>query len=189
MAEEAPVTPPTAEEGKSSVQEFLQREDEDESVRKWKESLLGDAAQDNAAASPPDDKRLVIPQEFKVVIEDGPTYTYNLQSEEGLAQLQKGYDLKEGCTFHYELTFLVHHDIVLGIKLHTKSKKAIKSTEAIFDIGSYPPTVAPIVKVMEDCECPAGAMIRGGYKAQCSVEDDMGRTHFKFEMKFNIVKA
>ena len=42
---------------------------------------------------------------------------------------------------------------------------------------------------MEDCECPSEVAIRGGYKAQCSIEDDMSRTHFKFEMKFNIVKA
>jgi hypothetical protein len=173
-----------------SVQDFLQRPDEDESVRKWKESLLGDAAQDLSLASPKDDPRLVIAKEFKVVVTGGQTLTYNLENQDQLNDLKKnGYKLKEGQTFHYEITILVHHEIVLGLKLVTKSKKMLVKDEHAFEIGSYPPTVAPIVKELEECEVPAGMMARGEYHCTSTVEDDMGRTHFKFEMKFSIDKA
>ena len=174
-----------------TVDEFLNRKDEDESVRKWKESLLGDAANaDPALTHPKDDPRLVIPKEFKVVINGGKTHTYNLENKANLEDLKKnGYELKEGQVFHYELTFLVHHDLVLGLKLRTKSKKMIAKQEAVFDIGSYPPTIAPIVKVLEECEVPVGSMTRGTYKVENTIEDDMGRTHLKFESKFTITKA
>ena len=182
----------SAEQDKpKSVQEFLDREDEDESVKKWKESLLGDAAKgDPALASPKDDPRLVIPQKFCVMVQGGESYTYDLQNKDQLQDLKKkGYKLKEGQTFHYQATFLVHHEIVLGLKLKTKTKKMLSSQSAEFEIGSYPPTIAPIVKDMEECEVPTGSMARGTYKVIASFEDDMGRNHFKFEMKFSIEKA
>ncbi|KAK8833982.1 hypothetical protein M9Y10_037465 [Tritrichomonas musculus] len=174
-----------------TVDEFLNRKDEDESVRKWKESLLGDAANaDPALTHPKDDPRLVIPKEFKVIIHGGKTHTYDLQNKDSLNDLKKnGYELKEGQVFHYQITFLVHHDLVLGLKLKTKSKKMIAKQEAVFDIGSYPPTIAPIVKDLEECEVPTGSMTRGTYKVDNSIEDDMQRTHLKFESKFTISKA
>jgi hypothetical protein len=177
--------------GPTTVQEFLERPDEDESVRKWKESLLGDAAGgDPTLSAPPDDPRRVIPKTFKVIVTDGPTYTYNLEDKAQLDDLKKkGYVLKEGQSFHYELTVLVHHEIVLGLRLKTKSKKMISSQEATFDIGSYPPTIAPIVKELDDCEVPTGAVTRGDYKCVNTIEDDMGRTHIKFDSKFHISKA
>ena len=163
-------------------------EEDDESLKKWKASLLGDA--DNEAASPKDDPRKVIPLEFKIIIEGGETLTFDISTPEKRNEIANTcYDLKEGQTFHYELSIHVHHDIVLGLRFVTKSRKAIKSFEEQFDVGSYPPTVAPIVKVMEDCEAPAGAMVRGSYKAQCKLVDEAGNEHFSFDMKFNIVKA
>jgi hypothetical protein len=174
-----------------SVQDFLERPDEDESVRKWKESLLGDAAgADPALSAPPDDPRRVIPKEFKVIVADGPTYTYNLEDKAQLADLKKkGYALKEGQSFHYQVTLLVHHEIVLGLRLKTTSKKMLSKQEAVFDIGSYPPTIAPIVKDLEDCDVPVGTITRGDYKCTNILEDDMGRTHIKFDSKFTIGKA
>jgi hypothetical protein len=174
-----------------SVQDFLQRPDEDESVRKWKESLLGDAAAaDPTLSSPPNDPRRVIAKEFKIIIHGGATHTYNLEDQAQLTNLKKkGYHIKEGQTFHYEVTILVHHEIVLGIKLRTKSKKLIGSQEALFEIGSYPPTIAPIVKELEECEVPSGALARGEYKCVSTIEDDMGRTHFRFDSRFVVDKA
>ena len=174
----------------NSVQDFLQRQDEDESVRKWKESLLGDAASgDLSLASPADDPRHVIAKEFKVVVHDGPTYTYNLEDKDQLTDLKKnGYELKEGQTFHYEVTILVHHDIVLGITFETKSKKMLAKQEASFEIGSYPPTVAPISKVLDECEVPSGKLARGEYKTINVIKDERDNKYFTFESKFRIVK-
>jgi hypothetical protein len=180
-----------ADDGPKTVQDFLDRPDEDESVRKWKESLLGDAANaDPTLSAPPDDPRRVIPKEFKVVVHGGPTYTYNLEDQAQLNDLKKkGYSLKEGQTFHYQITLLVHHEIVLGLRLKTISKKLISKQEAVFDIGSYPPTIAPIVKELEECDVPVGSVTRGDYKCTNTLEDDMGRTHIKFDSKFTISKA
>jgi hypothetical protein len=78
----------------------LARQDEDESIRKWKEYLLGDAAgADPALSSPPDDPRRVIAKEFKADIHGTATHTYNLEDKTQMAQLKKkGYRIKEGQT-------------------------------------------------------------------------------------------
>ncbi|KAH0786357.1 rho GDP-dissociation inhibitor 1 [Histomonas meleagridis] len=178
-------------EQENSVQKFLDREDEDESVRKWKESLLGDAAGgDLSLASPKDDPRLVIAKEFKVVIHGGNTYTYNLEDKDQLNDLKKnGYVLKGGQTFHYEVTILVHHDIVLGITFETKAKKMLAKQEASFEIGSYPPTIAPITKALDECEVPVGKMTRGEYKVVNTIKDERDNKYFTFDSKFKIEKA
>lgn len=178
-------------EAPKTVQDFMNREDEDESVRKWKESLLGDSAKgDQAEANPADDPRRVIPLELQVVTEGGPLYKYDLTNQAQLDDLKKkGYGLKEGGSFHYVVTFKVHHEIILGIKLKTISKKTIAKQEAEFDLGSYPPTVAPIVKECEECEVPEGMMARGEYKVTNIIADEMGREYLKFDAKMKIGKT
>lgn len=178
---------PDAPQDGPMVNQFMENDD-DASLNAWKESLLGDAK--NPAASPADDPRRVIPKEFKVIVHNGPTMAYDLQSEASLNELKKkGYVLKEGQVFHYAVSFLVHHDLVIGLKLKTKTKKMLSSREEVLEIGSYPPTVAMISQDLEECEVPTGGATRGGYKVSASFVDQTGATHMKFDMKFKIEKA
>ena len=65
---------------KVSVEELLAKDSEDESLRRYKEQLLGAAAQGHTAVDPNDKRRVVI-TELKIIFEDRPkgdvTYTLN----------------------------------------------------------------------------------------------------------------
>ena len=160
----------------------------DESVEKWRRELEGD--KDDPRANPPDDQRRVIFEEFSVHVSDGKVYTYDLTTKEGLAKCAKeAYILHEGDTFHYELKFRVHHELVLGLKMKTKAKKLLNSQEEEFEIGSFPPKVDQLTKVMIDCEVPTGFLARGKYDVVNTIINGKGENLFSFDSKFEIVKA
>jgi hypothetical protein len=70
-----------------NVAELLAKDTEDESLRRYKEQLLGAAAHGDLGDS--NDPRRVIVTEFRVVFEeDVPNIVYNLSHEAGLQQLQ-----------------------------------------------------------------------------------------------------
>ena len=163
------------------------QEVEDESLKKWRDSILKNA--DDPRANPADDPRRVILKEFSVVIQDGPTHVYDLSSQEELNKLKnEPYFLKEGCTFHYELSFYVHHELAIGLKMRVKSRKFIGSNEEVFDIGSFPQSPEIITKSMMECEVPSGFMARGSYTVTNTIVNNNGETIFAFDSKFEIVK-
>jgi len=163
-------------------------EAEDESLRKWREAILRNA--DAPEANPKDDPRRVIIKEFRVIVTNGPTYTFDLTTPQGLEKAKsEPYILKEGCTFHYELKFCVHHELAIGLKMRVKSRKMIGSNEEVFDIGSYPQSPEDLTKVMIDCEVPVGFMSRGKYSVTNTIENNNGEAVFQFDSKFEIVKA
>jgi len=94
-----------------------------------------------------------------------------------------------GQVFHYQITFLIHHDIVLGLRLRTKTKKMLSSQSAEFEVGSFPPTIVAITKDLEECEVPTGKMSRGSCAVTAELVDEKKRKHISFTMKLKIEKA
>ena len=160
----------------------------DESVEKWKKQLEGD--KDDPRANPADDPRKFIPEEFSVVIENGKTYSYDLQKKEDLDRAAgEAYILKEGDNFHYELKFRVHHEFLYGVKLVCKNKKMLGSNQQEFEIGNFPPKVDQLTKVMMTCEVPTGFVTRGKYDVVNTIVNMRGDKLFEWNSKFEIVKA
>ena len=88
---------------KVSVEELMAKDAEDESLRRYKEQLLGAVAKGNVAADPNDKRRVVI-TELRIIFEDRPdgdvTYTLNTQADV-LAMKSKPFIMKEKC--HYQV--------------------------------------------------------------------------------------
>ena len=85
------------------------RTQEDESLRKYKEALLGAAASGDVA-SPSDDPRRVVIVKMRVLFDDRPDgdIEYDLDSPEKLAAMKDSpFQLKEGCKYKIEVTFRV----------------------------------------------------------------------------------
>ena len=74
---------------KVSVAELLAKDAEDESLRRYKESLLGAAAKGHTATDPNDKRRVVI-TELRVIFEDRPggDVTYTLNSAADVAAMK-----------------------------------------------------------------------------------------------------
>ena len=87
---EAPDDYKVSDKAAKNVAEILAADSADESLRKYKESLLGTAAHGDLGN--PDDPRKLIVTEFRVVFdpaENRPDIVFNLDTPEGLAQLQE----------------------------------------------------------------------------------------------------
>ena len=88
---------------KVSVEELMAKDAEDESLRRYKEQLLGAAAKGNVAVDPNDKRRVVI-TELRIIFEDRPdgdvTYTLKTQADVQ-AMKSKPFVMKEKC--HYQV--------------------------------------------------------------------------------------
>lgn len=135
---------------KVALDELLKQDQDDESLRKYKESLLG-KLDDGAARMvflfsitpfsrshtdwwflyvAKDDPRRVVVKEMAVLFEDRPggDILYPLESAAELEKMKKTpFLLKEGCHYKIRVTFRVQHDIVSGLKyVNSVYRKGIK---------------------------------------------------------------
>lgn len=131
---------------KVTVNELLTMDQQDESLRKYKESLLGQASRevfarmlhhvylsltvcvafcvkwlyfDVPAFAAANDPRRVVIEEMKVICEGRPggDIVYKLDSKEALDKMKDdAFVLKEGCNYKIQVTFRVQHEIVSGLK-------------------------------------------------------------------------
>jgi len=196
--------PPTDDEANKDVPEYkvgkkvaigdlLQQDAEDESLRKYKESLLGNTS-DHAA--PKDDPRRVVVKQMKVLFEDRPEgdVEYSLDSKEQLANMKNSpFVLKEGCHYKIRVVFRVQHDIVSGLKyVNSVYRKGIRVGKDTQMLGSFGPQVnAHEVTFPRNGweEAPSGMLARGSYTAKSQFVDDDNVTHLEYEYAFDIKSA
>ncbi|GMH92664.1 hypothetical protein TrST_g1783 [Triparma strigata] len=181
-----------SDKASANVQELMKADAGDESLRKYKEQLLGKAAKGDLGDT--SDTRKVVVIEFKVVFEDkgSPDQVFNLDTEEGVAKLTAdGLQLKEGAGFRFELKFRVNHEILTGLKFINKTKKGIFSQSEDVVIGSFAPATEPYSFAFPRYgfnNAPAGMMFRGVYKATDKFTDSDGNEHLTYDYKVKIVR-
>eukprot|EP01092_Planopodium_desertum_P007878 TRINITY_DN3253_c0_g2_i1.p1 TRINITY_DN3253_c0_g2~~TRINITY_DN3253_c0_g2_i1.p1 ORF type:complete len:196 (+),score=43.96 TRINITY_DN3253_c0_g2_i1:18-605(+) len=175
---------------KASIKELMSKDTEDESLRKYKEALLG-----KEAYAPKDDPRKCVILKFEILFESRPggNLEFKTDTKEELEVLsKKGFTLKEGCHYKTRITFRVQHEILSGLKMLTVVKKGIipvaKDSEML---GSYRPQKD--LHIIENPrrgweEAPAGALARGQYKASVNFVDDDKTNHLEFHYTFKIGK-
>jgi len=174
---------------KASIDQLLSQDAEDESLRKYKESLLG-----NTVAGPTDDPRRVVLVAMKVIFENRPggnEIVYPLETKEQIEHLKKSpFVLKEDCKYKIAITFKVQHDIVSGLK-HVNSvyRKGIRVANIKTMMGSFGPQAEPHQITMPRHgweEAPSGLLSRGSYTAKVEFNDDDGANHATVEYAFSI---
>ncbi len=86
----------------------------DESLRKWKESLGLGSGKD---ISDPNDSRKCIILSLGLEVDGRPDITIDLKAPGALDSLKnKPFTIKEGATFRMKAQFKVQHDILAGLK-------------------------------------------------------------------------
>ena len=101
-----------SDKASANVEEIMKADAGDESLRKYKESLLGKAA--NGDLGDTSDPRKVVVAEFRVVFEDKLTedLVFKLDTEAGVGKLTaEGISIREGSGFRFELKFRVNHEV------------------------------------------------------------------------------
>ncbi|KAH7695582.1 rho guanine dissociation factor isoform 1 [Aphelenchoides avenae] len=151
-----------------SVNEILEADSQDESLKKYKETLLGGAAPGNVPLIEPDNPNNVLVKKLSVTIDGKPTHTVDLPASEEFT-LQ----IKEGSVYKIELQFYVQRDIVTGLKyLHKVSRLGISVAKEAYMLGSYGPKGELYTYSTPQEEAPTGMMGRGKYRVRSLITDD-----------------
>eukprot|EP01087_Luapelamoeba_hula_P012821 TRINITY_DN3619_c0_g1_i2.p1 TRINITY_DN3619_c0_g1~~TRINITY_DN3619_c0_g1_i2.p1 ORF type:complete len:196 (-),score=47.53 TRINITY_DN3619_c0_g1_i2:89-676(-) len=187
--ENAETTPGYRVPEKKDVSEYLAMDAEDESLRKYKEALLGAAG----SAGDPSDPRRVIIQEMRIIINGRDPIVYDLSAKGSESQLaSKPFVLKEKCEYKIQVSFKCQHEIITGLKLinivHKTGVRVAKEEEML---GSFPPgpTVHNVVFPRNGWdEAPSSMLARGTYKGKHRFCDDDGKCHLEYEYQFAIKK-
>ncbi|CAN6460367.1 unnamed protein product [Victoria cruziana] len=166
-----------------SLKEHLERDKDDESLRKWKEKLLGCVDDNENGQLEPEVTFLSL----GIVSENCPEFTTTLPIDGKHGDVL--FTLKEGSDYRLKLTFRVKHNIVLGLSYsNTVWKGGFQVDQSKGMLGAFAPQQEPYVHMLEEETTPSGAMARGTYMAKLKFEDDDRRCHLELDYVFEIKK-
>ncbi|KAL0306308.1 UNVERIFIED_CONTAM: Rho GDP-dissociation inhibitor 1 [Sesamum radiatum] len=169
---------------KRTIKEHLETDKDDESLRRWKEQLLGsvdaDAVQDDQE---PDVKILSL-----TILSPGRS-DIELPIPEGGNPKGLWFTLKEGSRYRLRFSFKVSNDIVCGLKYtNTVWKAGLKVDSAKEMLGTFSPQVEPYVHEMAEETTPSGMFARGSYSAKSKFIDDDNKCYLEINYTFDIQK-
>lgn len=180
---------------KVTTDELLKLDAEDESLRKYKESLGLSSSAKDPETCPPNDPRRVVIKQLKVECQGRPggDIIYNFETKEQVEKLkEKPFTLKESCNYRIGVTFKVQHELVSGLKyVNVVTKMGVKVNKDDVMIGSYAPNKQAYVSQFPRNgfeEAPSGMLARGKYKAKTQFIDDDKVVHLEYEYSFEIKK-
>ena len=127
-----------------------------------------------------------------MLFEDESTEDVVFALEPTAAMSGASFSMKEGCSYKFQLSFRVQHEIVTGLKFRNKVKKSMFSDTEELMLGSYAPQTAPHSFLMPRHgweQAPKGMLARGKYKATAKFVDSDGVEHAQFGYQFTIERA
>jgi hypothetical protein len=171
-----------------SVKDIIQADAEDESLRKYKEALLGSAIAGAVEVFPNDPRRVIVNKLAIVVQGVQPDIEIDLTLPHDELK-KKVISLKEDCHYQVRIFFYVQREIVQGLKyVQQLYKTGIRVDKSTYMVGSYGPKkeLQSYTTTME--QAPSGMMARGTYTVKSLFTDDDKNEHLKWEWKIEIKK-
>lgn len=167
-----------------TLKEQLEKDKDDESLRRWKEQLLGAVDIDNVGETlEPEVKILSLsilsPDRSDIVLpipEDG--------KPKGL-----WFTLKEDSRYSLRFSFQVNNNIVSGLKYTStvwKNGMKVDSTKEM--LGTFSPQQEPYTHVIPEDTSPSGFFARGSYSARTKFVDDDNKCYLEINYTFDIKK-
>uniref|UniRef100_UPI0037E7A9D9 rho GDP-dissociation inhibitor 1 n=1 Tax=Semicossyphus pulcher TaxID=241346 RepID=UPI0037E7A9D9 len=168
-----------------SLQEIQELDKDDESLRKYKEALLGKAA----AVADPSAPNVQVTR-MTLLCETAPNPLV-LDLTGNLDNFRKNpFTLKEGVEYRIKIHFKVNKEIVSGLKYTQQSfRKGVKVDKSDYMVGSYgprPDEEYEFLTTME--EAPKGMLARGTYNIKSKFTDDDKHDHLSWEWSLTIKK-
>ncbi|XP_034566806.1 rho GDP-dissociation inhibitor 1 [Notolabrus celidotus] len=168
-----------------SLQEIQELDKDDESLRKYKEALLG-KADDVADPSVPN----VQVTRMTLLCETAPNpLVLDLTGDlDGFKK--KPFVLKEGVDYRIKINFKVNKEIVSGLKYNqTTFRKGVKVDRSDYMVGSYGPRPKEEYEFLTTMEeAPKGMLARGTYNIKSKFTDDDKHDHLSWEWSLTIKK-
>lgn len=167
-----------------TLKEQFEKDKDDESLRKWKEQLLGNVDINDVGESLEPDVQIV----SLSILSPG-------RSDIVLPIPQSGkleghwFTLKEGSRYSLRFSFQVSHNIVAGLKYTNnvwKTGVKVDSTKEM--LGTFSPQAEPYTYEMPEETTPSGYFARGSYSAKSKFLDDDNKAYLDISYSFDIRK-
>ncbi|BFG42912.1 hypothetical protein CerSpe_291860 [Prunus speciosa] len=168
-----------------SLKEQIDKDKDDESLRRWKEKLLGCLENDLNGQMEPEVKF----HSIGIISDDFGEISTPLPVDEN--QIDRVlFTLKEGSRYQLKLAFSVLHNIVSGLTYsNTVWKGGLQVDQSKGMLGTFAPNKEPYVHTLEEETTPSGLLARGIYSAKLKFEDDDRRSHMELQYTFEIKKG
>ncbi|OAY34663.2 rho GDP-dissociation inhibitor 1 [Manihot esculenta] len=165
-----------------SLKEQIEKDQDDDSLRRWKEKLLGCVEGDLNGQMEPEVKF----QSIGIISSDFGEINTPLPVDDNRSG-QLLFTLKEGSQYQFKLTFNVLHNIVSGLTYsNTVWKGGLQVDQSKGMLGTFAPHQESYVHTLEEETTPSGLLARGIYTAQLKFEDDDRRCHMDLKYSFEI---
>ncbi|EEF30098.1 rho GDP-dissociation inhibitor 1 isoform X2 [Ricinus communis] len=167
-----------------TLKEHLEKDKDDESLRKWKEQLLGSVDFESIGETlEPEVKILSLS-----IISPGRSDIVLSVPEDGKPK-GSWFTLKEGSHYNLMFSFQVSNNIVSGLKYtNTVWKTGVKVDSAKEMLGTFSPQPEPYTHVMPEETTPSGMFARGSYSAKSKFLDDDNKCYLEINYTFDIRK-
>ncbi|CAH2291799.1 rho GDP-dissociation inhibitor 1 [Pelobates cultripes] len=167
-----------------SIQEIQQLDEHDESLRKYKEALLGSLPRAVDANAPN-----VVVTKLTLVCTSAP-HPLELDLTGDLEKFKKeSFCLKEGVEYRIKISFKVNKEIVSGLRYQqTTCRKGVKLDKTTYMVGSYGPRLEEYEFLTPIEEAPKGLLARACYNMKSLFTDDDKTNHLSWEWNLNISK-
>ncbi|XP_013788870.1 rho GDP-dissociation inhibitor 2-like isoform X2 [Limulus polyphemus] len=170
-----------------SLREIVEADQEDESLRKYKEALLGEATKEVVILEPDNPKRVLV-KKLLLIVDGRPDLTLDLSGNIDNLKNQT-FIIKEGIHYKIRVEFFVQREIVTGLKYVQKIlRHGIQVEKIIQMVGSYAPKPEIQSFTTQQEEMPSGMLARGKYCVKSLFTDDDKNEHLKWEWSFEIRK-
>ncbi|NP_001080660.1 Rho GDP dissociation inhibitor (GDI) beta S homeolog [Xenopus laevis] len=167
-----------------SLQEIQELDKDDESLAKYKKSLLGDGP----VVADPSAPNVTVTR-LTLVCDAAPKpITMDLTGD--ITNLKKEtFALKEGVEYRVKIHFKVNKEIVSGLKYVQHAYRAgVRVAKATFMVGSYGPRPDEYDFLTPLEEAPKGILARGTYLNKSHFTDDDNHDHLTWEWNLSIRK-
>nr|GEX96074.1 Rho GDP-dissociation inhibitor 1-like [Tanacetum cinerariifolium] len=157
---------------------------DDESLRKWKEQLLGSVDVSHIEEVQEPDVKIL---NLTIVSAGRPDIVLEIPD----SGIQKGlwFTLKEGSKYSLKFSIKVSNEIVCGLKYTNQVwKTGLKVDSSKEMLGTFGPQAEPYIHAMPEEVTPSGMFARGNYSAKTKFVDDDNKCYLELNYTFDIQK-
>jgi len=170
-----------------TLQEIISKDQEDESLKKYKEALLGQATKAAVIVEPSNPNRVIV-KSLALIVEGRDDVLLDLTGNLDTLK-KKVFTVKEGIHYRIRIDFYVQREIVTGLKYQQKIYRHGVQVEKMNQmVGSYAPKAELQSFTSPPEEMPSGMLARGTYTVKSLFTDDDKNEHLKWEWSFELKK-
>ncbi|KAL6999954.1 Rab GDP dissociation inhibitor alpha [Sarracenia purpurea var. burkii] len=167
-----------------TLKEQLEKDKDDESLRKWKEQLLGSVDVNNVGETLEPEVKIL---SLSILSPNRPGIVLPIPEDGNPKGLW--FTLKEGSQYNLRFSFQVSNNIVSGLKYtNTVWKTGLKVDRTKQMLGTFSPQLEPYTHVIPEETTPSGFFARGSYSARTKFVDDDNKCYLEINYTFDIQK-